>query len=142
MCGLLSNLRTSLGRAEAQNGKLAWHAQKLAARRTIIHRCLNAAEDVVFGESGKNFSEIGKRRSGWQPKLSQGEADQHGSFIHRESYLEGEANANAQTWEKQFGSVGDRARLHGNELCLWPSPGQERDDFIDSGGRRARRHIL
>src|ERR1700746_1601331 len=43
--------------------KLPLQAQKLATRRTQIHRWLNAGEEVVFGESGKNFSEIAKRRS-------------------------------------------------------------------------------
>src|SRR2546429_339823 len=50
--------------------KLPLPAQKLATSRTEIRRCLNAGEEVVFGESGKNFSEMGKCRSRRQATLS------------------------------------------------------------------------
>src|ERR1700690_4483617 len=50
-------------------------------------------------------------------------------------------NAKAQTWKKQLRSIGHRARLHGNELRLWSSCGQEGDDLSDSVCRRTWRNI-
>src|SRR6185437_14261571 len=41
-------------------------------------------------------------------------------------------NAKTQAWKKQSGSIGDGFWLHGNELFLWPSQRQERDDRSSS----------
>jgi hypothetical protein len=50
---------------------------------TLMHRRLNASEEVVFGELGKNFSEIGKRGRGEAGKLRfLIEADQNVCFIN------------------------------------------------------------
>src|SRR5207302_10765289 len=51
-------------------------------------------------------------------------------------------NAKAQTWKEQPGGFGSRARLHGNDVCLWSTCGQERDDQASSRGCGKRRHIL
>src|SRR6202022_436766 len=51
-------------------------------------------------------------------------------------------NAEAQTWKKQFGSLGYRAGLHGNELWLRSGRRKARDDLGHPGGRGTRRHIL
>src|SRR2546430_11753742 len=66
--------------------KLPLPAQKLATSRTEIRRCLNAGEEVVFGESGKNFSEMGKCRSRRQATLSH-RSEEHTSELQSQSNL-------------------------------------------------------
>src|SRR5947207_15264381 len=56
--------------------------------------------------------------------------------------LEGENNAEAQTWKKQLRGLGSRIGLHGNELWPRSACGQERDDLSDPVSGRTRRHIL
>jgi hypothetical protein len=62
--------------------------------------------------------------------------------VKRSPCLEGEHNAEAQTWKKQFGSFGSRVRQHGNELWLRSGRRQEGNDFAHSDGSRTRRHVL
>src|SRR5690348_8520107 len=90
-----------------------------------------------FGESGKNFIEIGKRRNVQE------------TMIRLAMPLEADGiprlrrnNAEAQTWKEQLGSFGPRFRLHGNELWLWSGWRQTGDDLTHSLGARTRRHIL
>jgi aryl-alcohol dehydrogenase-like predicted oxidoreductase len=49
-------------------------------------------------------------------------------------------NAEAKTGKERSRSLGDRPRLHGNELWLRSARGQEGDDLPDSDGGRTRRH--
>src|SRR5437879_2685958 len=51
-------------------------------------------------------------------------------------------NAKAQTRKQQSGSLGDRARLHGNELRLRSGWRQEGDDCPYTACRRTGRHIF
>jgi len=51
-------------------------------------------------------------------------------------------NAEAHTWKQSPGSLGSRARLHGNELFLRSVPRQAGDDPTSSVGRRTGHHIL
>src|SRR6266404_6028151 len=52
------------------------------------------------------------------------------------------SNEKTQTWKKQSGSVGHRARLYGNELWLRSRWRQAGHDLTDSSGIRTRCYIL
>ena len=49
-------------------------------------------------------------------------------MVEADSLSEVRNNAKAQTWKKQSGSLGHRARLHGNEL--WLRPAERKQEMI------------
>jgi hypothetical protein len=65
---------------------------------------------VDFGESGKNFIEIGKRHKVRETMLRRAVPLR---WMNSASWRN---HAGTQTWKKQFGSFGPQIGLHGNEL--------------------------
>src|SRR5438132_11088475 len=72
--------------------------------------------------------------SDWKGKAALLPAHEGRSFPA--AIYKGENNAEAHTWKKRFGSLGSRARLHGQELFLRPAPGQAGDDIPYRGRPR------
>src|SRR2546425_8445576 len=64
------------------------------------------------------------------------------SFIPTFTYNSKKGFTNAKAQTQQFGSLGHRARLHGNELWLRSGCRQAGDDLADPVRRRTWRHVL
>src|SRR5207302_6977683 len=91
-----------------------------------------------IGKAQPNRHSVSLEWAGWTSETAEG----HSHPGPPDFATKGNHNAKTQTRKKQSRSLSPRARLHGNELFLWPTQRQAGDDLCSACRRGTWRHIL